>query len=88
MDFIKKKKKLKSNNIGLALGAALKFYTSLEKGLKLKVRMFWWPICTFVEVCTPRVLNKVKIFILDIIVVLCALNSLTSLMNFSLPLNL
>ena len=28
----------KFNNLGLALGMALKFYTSVTKGLKLKVR--------------------------------------------------
>ena len=31
---------LKLNNLGLALGMALKFYTSIAKRLKLKVRMF------------------------------------------------
>ena len=29
------------NNLGLALGKNLKFYTSVAKGLKLKVRKFW-----------------------------------------------
>ena len=29
---------------------ALKLYTSVEKALKLKVRMLWWLIPTFVEV--------------------------------------
>ena len=38
------------NNLGLALGTNLKFYTSLSKGLKLKVRKFWGLILTFVEV--------------------------------------
>ena len=28
------------NNLGLALGITLKFYTSVAKGLKLKVRKF------------------------------------------------
>ena len=28
------------NNLGLALGMALEFYTSIAKRLKLKVRMF------------------------------------------------
>ena len=41
---------LKFNNLGLALGRNLKFYTSLSKGLKLKVRKFWEPILTFAEV--------------------------------------
>ena len=40
----------KFNNLGLALGTNLKFYTSLSKGLKLKVRKFWGLIPTFVEV--------------------------------------
>ena len=29
------------NNLGLALGTKLKFYTSVKKELKLKVRKFW-----------------------------------------------
>ena len=41
----------KFNNLGLALAMALKFYTSVAKGLKLKVRKFWGLISTFVEVC-------------------------------------
>ena len=40
----------KFNNLGLALGTNLKFYISLSKGLKLKVRKFWGLIPTFVEV--------------------------------------
>ena len=40
----------KFNNLGLALGMTLKFYTSVTKGLKLKVRKFWGLIFTFVEV--------------------------------------
>ena len=31
---------VKFNNLGLALGMALKFYTSVTKGLKLKVGKF------------------------------------------------
>ena len=31
----------KFNNLGLALGIALEFYTGLGKGLKLKVRKLW-----------------------------------------------
>ena len=31
----------KFNNLGLALGIALKFYNSVVKGLNLKVRKFW-----------------------------------------------
>ena len=41
---------LKFNNLRLALGVALKFYTSVTKGLKLKIRKFWGLISTFVEV--------------------------------------
>ena len=40
----------KFNNLVLALGTSLKFYTSVAKGLKLKVRKFWELIPTFVEV--------------------------------------
>ena len=40
----------KFNNLGLALGANLKLYTSVEKGSKLKVRKFWGPIPMFEEV--------------------------------------
>ena len=59
----------KFNNLGLALGANLKFYTSMAKGLKLKVRKFWGPIPTFVEVKGEKlvgglfaspILNRVK----------------------------
>ena len=60
----------KFNNLGLALGTNLKFYTSVAKGLKLKVRKFWGPNPTFVEVTgeklvggsflDPPILNRVK----------------------------
>ena len=40
----------KFNNFELTLGTKLKFYTSVEKGLKLKFRKFWSLILTFVEV--------------------------------------
>ena len=40
----------KFNDLGLALGIALKFYTSVAKGLKVKVKKFWGLIPTFVEV--------------------------------------
>ena len=57
--------------MGLALGANLKFYTSVAVGLKLKVRKLGRPILTFVEVtgekmggeafCPPLlILNRVK----------------------------
>ena len=41
---------LKFNYLGLALGMALKFYTSVARGLELKVRKLWGLIPTFVEV--------------------------------------
>ena len=57
------------NNLGLALGTKLNFYTSVAKGLKLKARKFWGLIPTFVEVtgeklvgggvCPPPFLNRV-----------------------------
>ena len=40
----------KFNNLGLALGRNLTFYTSVAKGLKPKTRKFWAVIPTFVEV--------------------------------------
>ena len=62
----------KFNNLGLALGKNLKCYTSLSKGLKLKVRKFWGLNPTFVEVTgkklvgvgafPPSILNRVKGF--------------------------
>ena len=39
----------KFNNLGLALGMDSKFYTSVAKELKLKVRKFFTLIPTFVE---------------------------------------
>ena len=41
---------VKFNNLGLALGKTLKFYTSVAKWLKLKVRKIWGLSPTFVEV--------------------------------------
>ena len=59
------------NNLGLAIGKNLKFYTSVENGLKLKVRKFWGLIPTFVEVTAEKlvggdlfalpILNRVKV---------------------------
>ena len=40
----------KLNNLGLALGMVLKFYASMVKRLKLKVRKFLGLIPTFVKV--------------------------------------
>ena len=50
-------------NLRLALGTNLKFYTSLSKELKLKVRKFWGLIPTFVEV-TGKKLVEVGLFAL------------------------
>ena len=56
---------LKLNKLRLAVGIALKFYRSVENGLKLNVRKFWGLIPTFVEEklqgknCSP-ILNRVK----------------------------
>ena len=62
---------MKFNNLGLALGTNLKFYTSVLKRLKLKVRKFWELTLTFVETTgkktgreglfAPAILNKVNI---------------------------
>ena len=40
----------KFKNLGLALGTSFKFCDSVANGLKLKVRKFWGPNPTFVEV--------------------------------------
>ena len=60
------------NILGLPLGTVLKFYTSVAKGLKLKVRKFWGLTRTFVEVTgkklvwgplcplPPPILNRVN----------------------------
>ena len=47
----------KFNNLGLTLGTNLKFYTSVAKGLKLKVRKFWGLIPTFVEVTGEKLVG-------------------------------
>ena len=48
----------KFNNFGLALGTNLKFYISLAKRLKLKVREFWGLIPTFVEVTGGKLVGE------------------------------
>ena len=59
----------KFNDLGLALSTNLKFYASVAKRLKLKVRKFWELILTFAEVTEeklvgggflPPSLNRVK----------------------------
>ena len=47
------------NNLGLALGTDLQFYTSQAKVLKLKVRKFWMLIPTFVEVTGEKLVGGV-----------------------------
>ena len=47
----------KFNNLGLALGTNLKFYTSVAKGLKLKVRKFSRLILMFVEVTREKLVG-------------------------------
>ena len=71
--FFKRRSWFKFNNLGLALGAGLKFYTSVAKVLKLKARKIWRLVPTFVEVrgeklvegpfChpPPPILNGVKL---------------------------
>ena len=50
----------KFNNFGLPLGTNLKFYTSVEKRVKLKVRKFLGIILTFAEV-TEEKLDRFKL---------------------------
>ena len=47
----------KFNNLGQALGTNLKFYTSLSKGFKLKVRKLWGLIQTFLEVTGEKLVG-------------------------------
>ena len=47
----------KFNNLVLALGKNLKFYTSVAKELKLKVTKFWGLILAFVEVTWEKVVG-------------------------------
>ena len=47
----------KFNSLGLALGTNLKFYTSVAKELKLKVRRFWGLIRTFVEITGEKLVR-------------------------------
>ena len=60
--------RFKLSNLGLALGMTLKFYTSVSKGSKLKVRKFLELSPTLVEVtgkklvegAFPPILNRVN----------------------------
>ena len=48
---------LRVNNLGLALGMNLKFYTSMAKGLKLKARKFWRLFSKFAEVPEEKLIG-------------------------------
>ena len=49
---------VKFNNVGLALGMSLKFYTSVAKGSKLKVRKF----CVLRPMCVDVTGEKLGVF--------------------------
>ena len=49
----------KFNNLGLALGIKLAFYTSVVKGLKLKLKRFLGLIPTFVEVTKENLVGGI-----------------------------
>ena len=58
---------MKCNNSRLALGTNLKFYTSVAKGLKLKVRNFLELIPTFVEVTGEKQVGEaIQIYVFQI----------------------
>ena len=50
MNFFEGYSWFKFYNLGLALGMALKFYSFVAKGFKLKVRKFWGLFSTLIEV--------------------------------------
>ena len=47
----------KFNNLGLALGTNLKFYTNVTKGLKLIVKKLWGLLATFAEFTEEKLLG-------------------------------
>ena len=49
---------LRSSSVILDWGKNLKFYTSVAKWLKVKVRMFWGLIPTFVEVTGEKLVGS------------------------------
>ena len=49
INFLKGCSWFKFNNLGLAIGMALNFYTSVVKWIKLRVRKIWELIFTFAE---------------------------------------
>ena len=59
--------------MGLALGINLKFYISLSKGLKLKVRKFLGLILTLVEVTVEKLVRGGRFFALNRVMVCKAL---------------
>ena len=71
--------------MGLALGLNMKFYTSVAKVLKLKVRKFWGLVSMFVEVTgeklgggspfyLPPILNRVKEIVFSELALKCKNN--------------
>ena len=48
---------LKFNNLGLALGATLKFYNSVAKRLKIENRKFLGPIPTFGKIAGGKLVG-------------------------------
>ena len=46
------------DNLGLALGANLKFYTNVTKELKLKVRKFWGLVPRCVELTGEKLVGE------------------------------
>ena len=48
----------KLDKLGLSVALALEFYTSVAKGLKLKIRTFWRLIPMFVEVTGEKLYQK------------------------------
>ena len=56
-DFVEGFTWFKFNNLGLALVMDLKFYTSVAKRSKLKLRKFWGLIPTFVEVTGEKLVG-------------------------------
>ena len=51
---------LKFTNLGLALGMALKFYTSVAKGMKFKDKKFWGLIHTIAEVTGEKLVTGAR----------------------------
>ena len=76
------------NNLGLALGMVLKFYTNMTKVVKISVSKFVGLVLTFVEVTGKKlvveaflpspllILNKVNVFYVLQIFFIKGLNSL------------